>query len=180
MSRPESGAKRARESSAPLSVVLGALLVPLAAGASMLLVGPAAGSVQPAPSVEGAVGLQHDLIAACGPAADDLIALERTGSVSELQRAALEALRPICAGAGMSLPVAPEVGAETVSAPAPSPSAPAAPAAVTADDDRDDDWDDDRDDDDRDDDDDDRDDDRDDDGDDDDRDDDDDDDPDDD
>jgi hypothetical protein len=116
MSRPEANTpppirtpKTARaKQSVPISVFLGVMLVPLAAAASLFLVKPqiqqstAAAAASPASS-EG-VPLEEDLIAACGPIGLEMTELEKSGSLTELQRAALDALRPICSQEGIPLP----------------------------------------------------------------------------
>lgn len=63
------------------------------------------------------------LEAACGADGLSLVAAEADGSISALQQAALDALRPVCSEAGMALPMPPTpepvVVVETVEASAP-------------------------------------------------------------
>ena len=47
-----------------------------------------------------------DLLAACGTEGRSLVAGEAAGELSDVEQAALEALRPICADAGVALPEA--------------------------------------------------------------------------
>lgn len=127
MSKPEAGpapetptprsprSPRAKQS-VPISVFLGVMVVPLAAAASMFLVSPqieepAALAADPGAS-EAAMAavpdLAQDLLVACGPIATEMIDLEKAGSLTSLQAAALDALRPICSQQGTPLPEAPE------------------------------------------------------------------------
>lgn len=93
----------------PISVLAGAILVPLTAVASVVLVAPseappaepAAASASPIAEAE---ALSTDLAAACGPAGRELAAIDSNGFATDTQRAALEALRPICEAVGMALP----------------------------------------------------------------------------
>jgi hypothetical protein len=76
------------------------------------------------------VAAPADIHAACGAEGAELVAREASGEISELEQAALDALRPICAEAGLPLadPMTPEpvVIIETVMTipvePAPAPS----------------------------------------------------------
>jgi len=93
----------------PLSVLAGAILVPLTAVASVVLVAPnEAPPAEPVATSSSPIAetpaLSTDLAAACGPAGRELVAIHSTGSATDTQRAALEALRPICEALGMSLP----------------------------------------------------------------------------
>lgn len=103
-----------------LSLVIGALLVPLAAyGASSLV--NAAPSQDPAPSPTALVPATTSTVAdgpadleiACGDEGLRLVAAEADGSISAVQQAALDALRDICAREGRSLPGAPEIASST-------------------------------------------------------------------
>ncbi len=130
-----------------VSFVAGLLLIPMAAVTAVALMSDAepeaaaAGDTTTtvaAPEVRqvvfGAVGeaTAEDLAQACGPAGLQLVAAEADGTISPVQQAALDALRPICEGQGMALPAKPEpppitqtvtVRKEvTVAAPAPNPS----------------------------------------------------------
>lgn len=57
-----------------------------------------------------------DLEAACGPDGQFLVAVEAAGTITDLEQAALDALRPICAEAGLALddPPAPPPVVHTV------------------------------------------------------------------
>lgn len=107
---------RAGKTSLPLSLLIGALLVPLSAVASVVVVKagqPAAVEASPEPTTStvaigapGAPSLGDDLAVACGPAGQDLVASDRAGTATQIQQAALDALRPICDALGMPLPAA--------------------------------------------------------------------------
>ncbi|HEX2370542.1 MAG TPA: hypothetical protein VHM94_15050 [Acidimicrobiia bacterium] len=94
----------------------------------------------------------RDYRLACGRDGRALIKRQQAGSASQVEEAALAALRPICEAQGKPLPAepAPEVIIETIATP-PAAAVPAAPAGGAAeedsDGDRDDDWDEDSDDD---------------------------------
>lgn len=112
------------------SMVLGLLLVPLSAFAASVLISdraqtapepPAPASVSiPAPVTATDFAIQTataaDLAAACGETGMGMIAAETEGSISDVQQAALDALREICAEQGMPLPgkAAPEPLTQTV------------------------------------------------------------------
>lgn len=105
---------RAGKTSLPLSLLIGALLVPLSAVASVVIVEPGQpptveASPEPATTTAAtgatvAPSLSEDLAVACGPAGRDLVARDRDGTATQIQRAALDALRPICDAVGMPLP----------------------------------------------------------------------------
>jgi hypothetical protein len=118
-----------RRQSLSVSVILGIVLVPLAAFAASVLVDseepsetssttvPAAvAPTQPelVPSAETASA--DDLAAACGDVGLVLVDAEVDGSISELQQAALDGLREVCDQQGMPLPgkPAPEPVVQTV------------------------------------------------------------------
>lgn len=111
---PHGFMSRAGKTSLPLSLLIGALLVPLSAVASVLIVDPgqsAAVEASPEPATTtvatgatGAPSLGEDLAVACGSAGHDLVAHARDGVATQIQRAALDALRPICDAVGMPLP----------------------------------------------------------------------------
>ena len=107
--RPRQGpVSRGSQGSVALSLLLGALLVPLTAVAAVLLVEgrekpETTAQAQPAPVSTPTVS--EDLIEACGPAGVELVDAEAAASATPLQRAALDALRPICDTVGMPLPV---------------------------------------------------------------------------
>jgi hypothetical protein len=102
-----------------LSLVLGALLIPMAAfGASYLvsasnqaplpdtaLVVSTTAAAVPAPEPGAA-----DIALACGEEGMQLVAAEANGTIGDVQQAALDALRDICAAEGIPLP-APAVSA---------------------------------------------------------------------
>ncbi|HSK07617.1 MAG TPA: hypothetical protein VK990_08875, partial [Acidimicrobiia bacterium] len=111
-------------------MVLGLLLIPLSAYAASVLVIDRAqtepGTPPPAASpfstsvtttdfaIETATAA--DLAAACGETGMGMVAAEMDGSISDIQQAALDALREICAEQGMPLPgkPAPEPHTQTV------------------------------------------------------------------
>jgi hypothetical protein len=148
------------------SLVIGVLLVPVSAVAAFAFVARqdsaerAAMSGATATEAASSVGIQvpiepvtatdGDLAAACGEDGLGLVSLETTGEISDVQQAALDALRQVCEETGLPLagpPAPPPVFHRvTVAAPiSPTPS-------EYSDDDDDDDHDDDHDDDDHDDD----------------------------
>ena len=75
-----------------------------------------------APTTTVPIATQADLERACGEDGLTLVAAEAEGTITELEQAALDALRPICEDAGLALPgpAAPDpvVVVETVTAPA--------------------------------------------------------------
>lgn len=100
-----------------MSIIAGAVLVPLSAVAAIALAKAEPSSVDPAPEqqqvewqqVASVVFSDHqatpeDLANACGPAGLELVAAETDGTISDIQQAALDALRDICEGQGMALP----------------------------------------------------------------------------
>jgi hypothetical protein len=120
-----------------LSLATGALLVPLSAfGASSLL---SASTEKPPPSsvlsttTTVAQAPTADLGVACGAEGMQVIAAEAGGSITEVQQAALDALRDICTAAGTPLP-----GPVAQAVPTPTTPAPAAPASTVTWDDSDD------------------------------------------
>ena len=79
-----------------------------------------------------------DLTRACGPAGEQLVAKEAAGTISPVQQAALDALRPICEAQGMPLagkpavpPIVHTVTVQAASEPAPAQTA-AAPTTTAA------------------------------------------------
>jgi hypothetical protein len=100
-----------------LSIVIGSLLVPFSALASVVLIEAAQSdaatgatfgttvATQPAPIAS--PFHESDLRAACGVDGMALVDLETSGGASDVQQAALDALRPICGSAGMPLPEGP-------------------------------------------------------------------------
>lgn len=106
---------RAGKTSLPLSLLIGALLVPLTAVVSVAIVKPgqptAVEAKEPATRTVAtgatvAPSLAEDLAVACGPAGQDLVARDRDRTATQIQQAALDALRPICDAVGMPLPAA--------------------------------------------------------------------------
>jgi hypothetical protein len=125
MGRPErspAGAKR----SVSISVLVGLVLVPVSAYAASVLVGDRT-SAEPDTSISAPVATPvadfdtetasaADLQAACGDAGLGMIAAEADGTIGDIEQAALDALREICAQQGMPLPgkTAPPPPAQTV------------------------------------------------------------------
>jgi hypothetical protein len=104
-----------------LSVILGTLLVPLSAVAALVLTDTAEPSGEAAASTTTSItvpttqtqtsvaanGLDDDLAEACGPAGMELVGLEMEGSLTDIQQAALDALREVCEQEAMPLPAGP-------------------------------------------------------------------------
>lgn len=101
----------------PLSVILGTLLIPVSALTAFAFVNPDPGpqavkdidtqaGVDPASQVvfNPGTATAEDLAAACGPAGLALVDAESAGSISDVQQAALDALREICSQQGIELP----------------------------------------------------------------------------
>ena len=124
MTSPSRGPSRAAKNNLSLSMILGTLLVPVSAVAAIWLTDPGqpaqAESVQsttttaaPAASTAAQVSFtdsgatEADLRAACGYVGMTLVDAERDGSISDVQQAALDALRDICDEQGLSLPPPP-------------------------------------------------------------------------
>ena len=104
-------------------------MVPLSAFAASSLVESSgvADSVvaaEPSPVVESAVNaapsITADLETACGDAGLAMVAVETAGSIGELQQAALDALRGVCAEQGMPLPAPQPVAITQPSSPPPT------------------------------------------------------------
>jgi hypothetical protein len=101
-------------------VALGLILVPLSAFAASVLVDRATDTgvetTVSSPTDSAALATvdtlaadaDGDLIEACGEAGSEMVALEAEGTISALQQAALDALRPICADHGLALPAPPK------------------------------------------------------------------------
>jgi hypothetical protein len=121
--------------SVSLSVILGTLLVPLSAFAASNLVESTAApgtsiTAAASPVTETVVtepgSPARDLETACGEAGLAMVAAEAAGSIGDLQQAALDALRGVCAEQGTPLPTPPTTQTVVSTAvPAPSASAPA-------------------------------------------------------
>jgi hypothetical protein len=141
--------ERVRGEKLPLSVAAGAILVPLTAVVAVVFVAPSESSTSeppaeeavavaapefpaPTPTLGRVQPLGADLAAACGPAGGELAAVDSDGSATDVQRAALQALRPICAAVGMPLSEEPATNATTVppqTTPTPDPVTVDAPVA---------------------------------------------------
>jgi hypothetical protein len=142
--QPSSRAKQG----ATLSVILGTLLVPLSAFAASTIVesttvsGSSIGA-EPSPVADTVVtepgSTAADLETACGEAGLAMVAAEAAGSIGELQQAALDALRGVCAEQGMPLPSPPttQTVVSTVAEPGASPPAPPIDQVMVASDDDD-------------------------------------------
>lgn len=104
-----------RKGTKPLSVIISALLVPLSAVAAFALTGndtesktdTAAGlavttAVVATTPIE--MDLETDLTNACGPSGTRLVEAETNGTITDIQLAALTALRDICRAQGLPLP----------------------------------------------------------------------------
>ena len=127
MSQRDRNPARAKRS-VSTSMVLGLLLVPLSAYAASVLIGdrpqseleaPAPASLStPVTATDFAIqtATAADLAAACGETGMGMVGAETEGSISDIQQAALDALREICAEQGMPLPgkPAPEPLTQTV------------------------------------------------------------------
>ncbi len=104
--------------SVSLSVILGTLLVPLSAFAASNLVESTAApgtsiTAAASPVAETVVtepaSPARDLETACGEAGLAMVAAEAAGSMDDLQQAALDALRGVCAEQGTPLPTPPTI-----------------------------------------------------------------------
>jgi len=129
MSQRDHNPARAKRS-VTTSMVLGLLLVPLSAFAASVLIGDRAQTEPEAPAPASAplttpvtatdfaieTATVADLTAACGETGMGMVAAEMDGSISDIQQAALDALREICVEQGMPLPgkPAPEPLTQTV------------------------------------------------------------------
>lgn len=116
--------------------MVGTLLVPLSALAAVVMLDTApsgaatestSATTLPSPPVPSTLpSPEADLRAACGADGMELVDLERVGAASDIQQAALDALRPICGAAGIPLPegpppfAAPDVAAIEASGPTPT------------------------------------------------------------
>jgi hypothetical protein len=100
----------------PLSVILGTVMIPLSAIAAYAFVSPSPAVEDPAPAADSTVAVDpqlvfnpatatpEDLAAACGPSGLALVDAETRGEITDVQQAALDALREICGAQGLSLP----------------------------------------------------------------------------
>lgn len=133
------------------SMIVGTVLIPLSAMAAIWLTGPADSGEEAAVTTTSIVRVatvppeatagrvtQADLQTACGPEGMQLASLEEQGTISDVQQAALDALRDLCDQHGIPLPAKPvsEPIVQTVVVPAAStPTTVAATTATTNDDD---------------------------------------------
>lgn len=140
---------RFTKGSLTVSMIVGTLLVPLTALAAIWLTGPNDGGEEDAAAVtttsavpvssvptapQTTVGVTPaDLLAACGPDGQQLVNLEVDGTISDVQQAALDALRDLCDQQGLPLPAKPgsEPVVRTVIVPAASTPTTAAAAPAT-------------------------------------------------
>jgi hypothetical protein len=155
MADRERNAGTRRRQSLSVSMVLGTLLVPLSAFAASMLVSndppvePSASVAVTAPTPQPyavsspPTATIADLEAACGDAGLLLVTAETAGSITDVQQAALTALREICAEQGLALPGKPVpepiVQTVVVSGSASTPSVAQGPSGYVSDDDHDDD-----------------------------------------
>ncbi len=141
MTNPEP-TPRSPKSGVSLSIVMGTLLVPLSAVAAIWLTGPgepadaATPTTTTAPVATSASSVDtsaQDLAAACGQDGMQLVSLEAAGKITDVQQAALDALRDICDQQGTPLPPAPETSqvVERVVVQGRAPTTPATPPAST-------------------------------------------------
>jgi hypothetical protein len=124
MTSPNRGPSRGPKNNLSLSMILGTLLVPVSAVAAIWLTDPGqpaqaetvlstTTTAAPAASTAAQVSFtdsgatEADLRAACGYVGMTLVDAERDGSISDVQQAALDALRDICDEQGLSLPAPP-------------------------------------------------------------------------
>jgi hypothetical protein len=117
-----------------LSIIVGTVLVPLTALAAIWLAGPETAEEIPTPSVDltsvstatpqsttaETRDIAADLEAACGPEGLQLVSLEDSRTITDVQQAALDALREVCLQQGIPLPPkpSPEPIVQTVVVPA--------------------------------------------------------------
>jgi hypothetical protein len=146
-------AGRFTKGSLTVSMIVGTVLVPMSALAAIWLTGSGDGgeesaattttavpvtTVSTAPETTTAGVTRADLQTACGPEGMQLVSLEEQGTISDVQQAALDALRDLCDQQGIPLPAKPagEPIVQTVVVPAPSTNTTvAATTATTYDDD---------------------------------------------
>ena len=141
---PQDPASRAKKSLV-ISLAMGALLIPMAAFVASSLVNQASGQEPAATSTTLGRAMEParpepDLDLACGPEGLQLVTVESDGSITDIQQAALDALRDICASAGKPLPAPATVATPS---PAPTVTVPTTTAVTAPDDGHDDDHDDD-------------------------------------
>jgi len=104
-----------------LSIIVGTLLVPLTALAAIWLTDPDQAAeetsdptttalvttVTSPPTTAATIGIAADLQTACGPEGMQLVSLEESASITNVQQAALDALREVCHQHGIPLPSKP-------------------------------------------------------------------------
>jgi hypothetical protein len=117
MTSGDNGKRAGRSVSA--SILIGTLLVPLSAyAASVLIDRPQQSDPQPEVTVSSTPAVveatvdpmaatAEDLAAACGEVGLQMVEAETNGSITEVQQAALDALRQVCADQGSPLPAKP-------------------------------------------------------------------------
>jgi len=130
---------RRAKKSVSMSMIIGTLLVPLGAYVASALVqtiGVAEPTTAPEapPAAESAVtepvSMGSDLETACGEAGLGMVAAEKTRTIGELQQAALDALRGVCAEQGLPLPAPPATQPAVSAVTQPAPPPPAAPVSA--------------------------------------------------
>lgn len=143
MTFPNRGPSRAAKNKLSLSMALGTLLVPISAVAAIWLSDPgqpaqaetappstttttAAATADSASTFDNVGATKSDLRAACGYVGMTLVDAERNGTITDIQQAALDALRDVCDEQGLSLPAAPSPDTQTISQDTSSSSASAA------------------------------------------------------
>jgi hypothetical protein len=103
------------------SLIAGTLLVPLTALAALWLTNPDSATTETSTTTiappETTVAAQQatttadaaatDLQIACGPEGLQLVSLEKSGTITEVQQGALDALREVCEQQGLPLPAKP-------------------------------------------------------------------------
>lgn len=111
-------ASRLNKGSITLSMIVGTLLVPLTAVAALWLTGSDDDTAQDSTTTSTSPVLPvastpettvpdvtaADIDTACGPEGMQLVALEDKGTITDVQQAALDALRELCDQEGLSLP----------------------------------------------------------------------------
>ena len=104
-----------------VSIIVGTLLVPLTALAAIWLTDPDQAAeeaphptttalvttVTSPPTTAATIDIAADLQTACGPEGMQLVSLEESASITNVQQAALDALREVCQQQGIPLPSKP-------------------------------------------------------------------------
>jgi hypothetical protein len=130
-----------------LSILVGTLLVPLTALAAIWLTDPDRGEEPSTPTTNAipativttqsssaaTIDITADLQAACGPEGMQLVSLEESLAITDVQQAALDALRGVCEQQGIPLPSkpAPEPIVQTVVMPSSATAGPIPSSAPT-------------------------------------------------